>query len=89
MADVNDEKGGNMRLSVAVALVGLAITALLCGPGYAQEDASKFPSKPITYIVPVTPGTGTDLSVRLIAKEAEKYLKQPIVVVNRPGAASL
>ena len=68
-------------------LVGLATLVFLCTLGFAQEDVSKFPSKPITYIVPVTPGTGTDLSVRLIAKEAEKFLKQPIIVVNKPGGA--
>ena len=56
--------------------------------GYPQEsEIAKFPNRPITYIVPIPPGTGTDLSVRLIAKEAEKYLGQPIVVVNKPGAA--
>jgi len=75
-----------MKPPVVGLLVGL-VAVLLCGPGYAQEDVSKFPSKPITYIVPVTPGTGTDLSVRHITKEVEKYLKQPIVVVNRPGGA--
>jgi tripartite-type tricarboxylate transporter receptor subunit TctC len=76
-----------MKPSIVGLLVGLAVAVLLCGPGYAQEDVTKFPSKPITYIVPVTPGTGTDLSVRLIAKEAEKFLKQPIIVVNKPGGA--
>ncbi len=72
---------------LAGLLVGLTGAAFLCTTGYTQEDVSKFPSKPITYIVPVTPGTGTDLSVRLIAKEAEKFLKQPIIVVNKPGGA--
>ena len=37
--------------------------------------------------MPVPPGGPTDLAVRLICKEAEKYLKQPVVVVNRPGGA--
>ena len=56
--------------------------------GYPQEsEIAKFPNRSITYIVPVPPGTGTDLSVRLIAKEAEKFLGQSIVVVNKPGAA--
>jgi hypothetical protein len=58
---------------------------ILALPGAFSQD--KYPNRPITYIVPVPPGTGTDLSVRLIAKEAEKFLGQPIVVVNRPGAA--
>jgi hypothetical protein len=30
---------------------------------------------------------GSDLSSRLLAKEAEKYLGKPIVPVNKPGAA--
>ena len=60
---------------------------LFSGMGYSQEDISKYPSRPITYIVPISPGTGTDLSVRLMAKELEKYVGQTIVVVNKPGAA--
>ncbi len=64
------------------------VIVLLCwGMGYSQEDISKYPSKPITYIVPVPPGTGTDLSVRLMARELEKQLGQTIVVINKPGAA--
>ncbi|MFB3883877.1 MAG: tripartite tricarboxylate transporter substrate binding protein [Thermodesulfobacteriota bacterium] len=55
--------------------------------GYAQEDVTKFPSHPITYIVCVPPGGPTDLMHRVLAKEAEKFLKQPIVVVNKPGGA--
>ena len=56
--------------------------------GYSQEaEIEKFPSRPITFIVPLPPGGESDLAVRLITKEAEKYLRQPIVVVNKPGAA--
>lgn len=74
---------GLTRLILMVVMVAL----FLAGPGYAQEDVSKFPSKPVTFIVPLPPGGPTDLSCRLIVKEAEKYLKQPIVVLNKPGAA--
>jgi tripartite-type tricarboxylate transporter receptor subunit TctC len=71
-----------------VALVGVLLIALLfCGSAYSQEDVAKYPSRPITHIVPVPPGGPTDLAVRLICREAEKYLKQPIVIVNRPGGA--
>ncbi len=80
-------KGSHMKKVIAFCVSVLVFTFLLCGAAVSQEDVAKYPGKPITYIVPVTPGTGTDLSVRLIAKEAEKYLKQPIVVVNKPGAA--
>jgi tripartite-type tricarboxylate transporter receptor subunit TctC len=86
-ASIIEKKGGDVKTSITGLVIGLAMAGILCTPLFAQEDVSKFPSKPITYIVPVTPGTGTDLSVRLIAKEAEKFLKQAIVVVNKPGGA--
>ncbi len=70
-----------------MVLLGVVVALFLAGPGYAQEDLSKFPSKPVTFIVPLPPGGPTDLSCRLIVKEAEKYLQQPIVVLNKPGAA--
>ncbi|MGD0235183.1 MAG: tripartite tricarboxylate transporter substrate binding protein [Syntrophorhabdales bacterium] len=76
-----------MKVSAAVSVSAVFITLLFCGPGYSQEDPAKFPSKPITHIVPVPPGGPTDLAVRLICREAEKYLKQPIVIVNKPGGA--
>ena len=56
--------------------------------GYPQEeDIAKYPSRPISYIQPFTAGVPADLAIRLISKEAEKTLGQPIVVVNKPGAA--
>lgn len=64
------------------------IIAILCMPmaGHTEEDVAKFPSRPITYIQPFTAGVPADLAMRLISKEAEKFLGQPIVVVNKPGA---
>lgn len=56
--------------------------------GYAQTtEITRFPSRPITFIIPVPPGGGTDLSIRVLVKEAEKFIGQPIVVVNKPGGA--
>jgi tripartite-type tricarboxylate transporter receptor subunit TctC len=65
----------------------VALVLLFAQTGVAQEDVSKYPSKPITYVCPVPPGTGVDLSTRLMAKELEKILGQPVIVVNKPGAA--
>jgi tripartite-type tricarboxylate transporter receptor subunit TctC len=76
-----------MKTSVLALVSALFIALLLCSPGYSQEDVARFPSKPVTHIVPVPPGGPTDLAVRLICKEAEKYLKQPVVVLNKPGGA--
>ena len=75
-----------MRAKGLIFLVA-AFVLLFAQAGVAQEDVSKYPSKPITFISPVPPGQGTDLSIRLLAKELEKILGKPVVVENKPGAA--
>ena len=65
----------------------VALFFLVAGSGYAQEEIAKYPNRSITFIVPLPAGSGGDLASRLIAKEAEKFLGQSIVVVNKPGAS--
>ncbi len=50
--------------------------------------AQDWPSKPIKIIVPAPPGTGPDIDIRRIGKELSIILGQPIVIENRPGAAT-
>lgn len=50
---------------------------------YAKEA---YPSKPITIIVPFTPGGSTDVAARSIAVYMSKYLKTSIIISNMPGA---
>ncbi len=55
--------------------------------GFAEEDVTKFPSKPIQFIIPIPPGGASDSVCRLISKEAEKFLGQPVIPVNKPGGS--
>lgn len=66
----------------------LAFILVLVESGYPQgADIAKYPSRAVTYINTITPGGPTDLAIRLISKEAEKFLGQPIPVVNKTGGA--
>ncbi len=59
-----------------------AIGALAAGTAWAQA----YPSKPITFVVPFTAGSGTDIVARLVAETMQRNMGQTIVVENRPGA---
>jgi tripartite-type tricarboxylate transporter receptor subunit TctC len=50
--------------------------------------AQDWPNKPIKFIAPVPPGTGPDVDIRQIGKHLSAILGQPILIENRPGAAS-
>lgn len=62
-----------------------ALTALLAVSTAAR--AQTYPNRPIKIIVPLSAGSVTDVATRLTAQELQTRLGQPIVVVNRPGAA--
>ncbi|APW39660.1 ABC transporter substrate-binding protein [Rhodoferax koreense] len=49
--------------------------------------AADFPNHPIEMVVPSSAGGGTDVMARLFGETAKKYLNQPIVVSNKPGAS--
>jgi tripartite-type tricarboxylate transporter receptor subunit TctC len=60
-----------------------AAFVLVAGATLAQES---FPSHPITMVVPFPPGGVADQTGRPTAAALEKVLKQPVVVLNKPGA---
>ncbi|MFC3339955.1 Bug family tripartite tricarboxylate transporter substrate binding protein [Paracandidimonas soli] len=67
--------------------VALSVCAAFSGTALAAEDAASYPSKPVTVIVPFSPGGGTDISARLLATHLGQLTGQTFVVDNRPGAA--
>jgi len=69
------------RYFLLLALLVLLFVAVKVS---AQE---KYPDRPITIVAPFPPGGVADLTARPVAAALEKVLKNPVVVVNKTGAA--
>lgn len=68
---------------LAVAALGLIVA------GFAgQAAADDFPDHPITIINPYSAGGPADLIARTIGERVSQIVGQPVVVENRPGAAT-
>jgi tripartite-type tricarboxylate transporter receptor subunit TctC len=67
------------RTTMLVGIVAL-VASIFAAPAIAA-----FPEKPVTVICPWAPGGGTDVLLRALSKEAEKFLGQSITVVNQTG----
>ena len=71
---------------IRLCVLTLAILATACGFVRAQEH---FPSRLITIVVPLTPGTAMDIQARLFADGLAKKFGHQVIVANRPGAGTL
>ena len=58
---------------------------LLLAVGHAAR--AQFPERPVEIVMPTGPGGATDTITRLLADKWRECLGQPVVVVNKPGAA--
>jgi tripartite-type tricarboxylate transporter receptor subunit TctC len=67
------------RLIAASVLLAVAATA------HAQE---KFPSRPLTIVVPNPPGGMNQITAQPLAIVMEKLGNQPAIVVNKPGGTA-
>ena len=75
-----------LRQAILAAAVFTSISAL-CGWS-ATTIAQEYPTRPIKFIVPLTPGSGADIVGRILARRMSEALGQPILVENRAGAGT-
>ena len=70
-----------------LALLGGFFVLALAAPAPAR--AQDYPTRPITIIVPFTPGGTTDILARMIGQRLEARLGKSFVIENKPGAGSV
>ena len=77
-----------MRLSVSsVRLFAVCLATLTLGE-IGSAAALDYPTRPVRWVVPYTPGGGTDITARIIAQWLSERLGQQFVIENKPGAGN-
>ena len=69
-----------------VGMVLLMAAVIIFGAGSVVQ--AEYPESPVSLIVAYSPGGATDFQARIVTMLAgdKKYLGQPIVIINKPGA---
>ncbi|BEP59051.1 tripartite tricarboxylate transporter substrate binding protein [Variovorax sp. V118] len=73
-------------LRAAAFTAALASAAAPFAQAQPQQTAATYPSKPIHFVVPFPPGSGTDVGARFFARKLGELAGQPVIVENRAGA---
>lgn len=79
------EAFGACRVFIACLMLGV------CGAAQAAERMAsvEYPSRPIRFVVPFTPGALNDLLARIIGEQLGARLGQRVIIDNRPGAGTI
>jgi tripartite-type tricarboxylate transporter receptor subunit TctC len=70
------------RRAVGAVFAASALAGLAPSAAHAQQ-----PGRPITIIVPYSPGTGIDILARALGNELSQRWGQPVVIDNKTGAS--
>lgn len=76
--------------SVAVAVAALAAAVLpQTASGQTASPAASWPQRNVRFIIPFGPGSGADISARLLSPRLQQKWGQPVIVENRPGGDAM
>lgn len=80
----------NLSFTARATSVARAARSLVLLPGLlcaATAPAQDFPVKPLRLVLPFAPGGSTDVIGRAVGMKLGEFLKQPVLIDNRAGAA--
>ncbi len=72
-----------------IALIGIIMVAMSAAPASAQTAAPAWPTRPVRFLIPIGPGSGADITARLLADKLSAKWGQPVIVENRPGGDAI
>ncbi len=75
-------------MTPSVSFVRVFAACLLMLGSIGSAAALDYPTRPVRWIVPYTPGGGTDITARIIAQWLSERLGQQVFIENKPGAGN-
>ena len=87
MREIYGPNALGLHRQIYFILALLLLIILLCSLTAESFGQESYPNRPITIVAPFPPGGVADLTARPVAAAMEKVLKNPVVVVNKTGAA--
>jgi tripartite-type tricarboxylate transporter receptor subunit TctC len=88
-AFISSDRELQMKVIRVVALMGCVLAPIAPERAIAQESASLYPSRPVTFVVPFAPGGSTGLIARVVGQKLEQRLGKPFVVDHRAGGGGV
>src|SRR4051794_18817516 len=81
-------------ISIFIVILCLSLIGCSSNTSNSSQDSSekaniKFPTRPVNLLVQYPAGGGVDITARITAKYAEKYLGERIVVQNIAGGSGV
>ena len=74
------------RRRFCIIAAGMCLSAT---GAFAQTPTQGYPSKPVTIVILLAPGTGMDVIVRSYAEKLSQSLGRPVLVDNKPGGSGI